>query len=321
MISSFNKDVRKRRSKSLGDTLLTQKKIKSSLAQMPKGCLKSPSRSMLEDNDNLDFGITMSEKKKRRRSVGRRVSFASKTRVRVFEKNSKFSTPQTRKSKFNDDDGSEFRFADNNDSPLKLQNLSSIPKLSYKENYIDQHGVINFDSDSDRQNSNLSSDNSESHLLDNENREEIITEIMDRIASKNEKLEANSLSTKYNEKFREKNEFNTLDMLNNKNKNNTIHVIDEDTLEHNSEELFNKENEKENKNTNNSNDNDSEVNNKKEDEKAKKNENDNEGENDNTNESENDKSDISGIIVGADNDNYNANNQKSVTTRVRRKNG
>jgi len=50
---------------------------------MPKGCLKSPSRSMLvEDNDNSEFGITMSEKKKRRRSVGRRVSFASKTRVR-----------------------------------------------------------------------------------------------------------------------------------------------------------------------------------------------------------------------------------------------
>jgi len=34
MMSSYNKDVRKRRSKSLGDTLLTQKKIKSSLAQV-----------------------------------------------------------------------------------------------------------------------------------------------------------------------------------------------------------------------------------------------------------------------------------------------
>ena len=33
-MSSYNKDVRKRRSKSLGDTLLTQKKIKSSLAQV-----------------------------------------------------------------------------------------------------------------------------------------------------------------------------------------------------------------------------------------------------------------------------------------------
>jgi len=47
----------------------------------------------------------------------------------VFEKNSKFSTPQTRRSSFPEDDSSEFRFGDNNDSPLKLQNLNSIPKL------------------------------------------------------------------------------------------------------------------------------------------------------------------------------------------------
>jgi len=68
MMSSINKDIRKRRSKSLGDTLLTKKRIKSSLAQIPKGCLKSPSRSMMaEDTDNSEFGITMSEKKKKKK--------------------------------------------------------------------------------------------------------------------------------------------------------------------------------------------------------------------------------------------------------------
>jgi len=34
MMTSINKDIRKRRSKSLGDTLLTKKRIKSSLAQV-----------------------------------------------------------------------------------------------------------------------------------------------------------------------------------------------------------------------------------------------------------------------------------------------
>ncbi|ORX55526.1 hypothetical protein BCR36DRAFT_581520 [Piromyces finnis] len=315
-MTSFNKDIRKRRSKSLGDTLLTQKRIKSSLAQMPKGCLKSPSRSMIaEDNEDLEFGITMSEKKRRRRSIGRRVSFASKTRVRVFEKNSKFSTPQIRKLSFHENESPDFPFVDNNDSPLKLQNINSLSKFDYKDNYIDKHGVIHFDSDSDRQNSNLSSYSSESHLLDNENREEVITEIMDRIASKNEKTDSinNSFSSKsFNDKFKEKDDFSNIitPKITDKDKGDfekfdSNFDINADTDINNTiNNIINTNNKKENKNE------DKDKNHYNNDEIIN-NINEIDNENENTNESDS-KGDISGIIVGSNNENYNINNQKSV---------
>eukprot|EP00833_Pecoramyces_ruminatium_P002031 jgi/Orpsp1_1/1176063/evm.model.c7180000056269.2 len=281
MMSSINKDIRKRRSKSLGDTLLTKKRIKSSLSQIPKGCLKSPSKSMIAED------VRVKGKKEE-----------GPLDEEVFEKNSKFNSTESKKSSYIEDDGSEFRFIYNNESPLKLQDLNSIPKLNYKENYIDQHGIINFDSDSDRQNSNLSS---ESHLLNNENREEIITKIMDSIASKNEKLEINNslTSSLFNKNFKEKNDFNTpIAITNHNNKVNENKNTDNKTLknirnleEFNNDKIKNDINKSEIKNSNTEIDkNETNINII---EKAN-----NEGENENSSEN---KGDISGIIVGIDN--------------------
>jgi len=137
---------------------------------------------------------------------------------------------------------------------------------------------------------------------------------MDKIASKNEKAESiNSMSSKsVNNNFKEINEFNSTGILeiankddknptdsninnndpniNINNTNNNINTIDINKKE--------KENENKGKDIIN---NDKEINNVIEID----------NENESTNESDS-KGDISGIIVGADNENYNINSQKSI---------